>query len=101
MVCVINHFSVGHEVLSNIDRTYERPLVNSLFYCVIFFVERPNDKVKEIKAVAEQLSKLIEQGYVHLSTGQTGRYYLHYFDEKYDEPFRAIMLPTQYKQQSD
>lgn len=62
-----------------------------------YFVERPKDKVREIKAVAEQLSKLIEQGYVHLSQGQTGRYYLYHFDENYEEPFRAIMLPTQYE----
>ena len=57
--------------------------------------------MREIKQVAEHLSKLMEQGYVHLTRGQTGRYYLHYFNGKCEEPFRAILLPVQYGQQSD
>ena len=67
----------------------------------VIFAEKPKDKLEQIKEVADKLSELIKHGDIHLSIGATGRFYIYYYDDRYDEPFRAIKLPPPYGHKSD
>jgi hypothetical protein len=49
----------------------------------------------DIRQLAETLSQMMRQRRVRLTKGQSGRFYLIYYDSAKDEPFRAIALPEQ------
>jgi hypothetical protein len=49
----------------------------------------------DIRQLAETLSQMMRQRRVRLTKGQSGRFYLIYFDGAKDEPFRAVALPEQ------
>jgi hypothetical protein len=49
----------------------------------------------DIRQLVETLSQMMRQRRVRLTKGQSGRFYLIYFDGAKDEPFRAVALPEQ------
>jgi hypothetical protein len=50
----------------------------------------------DIRQLAETLSEMMRQKRVRLTKGQSGRFYLIYFDGAKDEPFGAVALPEQF-----